>query len=225
VHNAGGRVLVVDDDVTLRNLLVHVLQVEGYDPVGAGSAQEALRQAHQRVPDAAIVDVKLGSGPDGFTVGRRLREMGDVRLIFLTGADSAEDIRAGFAAGADLYIEKPFAIEKLLARLESVIGRTYGLRRGPWRVGDLVVDYGSRTATREGRPVDLTPREFDILAALARRAGRVLSKEEILIEVWGYRDYTPNTVERHLSALRRKLHQLGPALIHTVRGSGYILRG
>jgi two-component system OmpR family response regulator len=218
------KVLVVEDEPIVRDLLVAVMRTEGYEVVAAGDANAAFKQAKSFSPHLALVDVKLGSGPDGFTVARRLREEADVALLFLTSADEAEDIRAGFAAGADLYVTKPFSVDTLLVQIEAVLARAGKSRNAHWEAGDVVVDEAARAVTRSGKPVDLTPVEFELLCRLVRRPGRVLTKTQLLSELWGYRDYNPNVVERHMSALRRKLEANGPRLVHTVHGAGYVFR-
>lgn len=218
------KVLVVEDEPVVRDLLVAVLRTEGYDALPVADGNGAMREAKSFGPDLALVDVRLGNGPDGYAVARRLREEADVALLFLTSADEAEDIRAGFAAGADLYITKPFSVDSLLVQVEAVLARTGKSRDAHWEVADVVVDEAARAVTRSGKPVDLTPVEFELLCRLVRRPGRVLTKAQLLSELWGYRDYNPNVVERHMSALRRKLEANGPRLVHTVHGAGYIFR-
>jgi DNA-binding response OmpR family regulator len=218
------KVLVVEDEPIVRDLLVAVLRGEGYEVVSAGDANGALKEARSFRPHLALVDVRLGSGPDGLTVARRLREEDDVALLFLTGADDAEDIRAGFAAGADLYVTKPFSVDSLLVQVEAVLERAGKSRDARWEAADVVVDEAARAVTRSGMPVDLTPVEFELLCRLVRRPGRVVTKTQLLSELWGYRDYNPNVVERHMSALRRKLEANGPRLVHTVHGAGYVFR-
>jgi DNA-binding response OmpR family regulator len=218
------KVLVVEDEPIVRDLLVAVMRTEGYEVVAAGDAGAAFKQAKSFMPHLALIDVKLGSGPDGFTVARRLREEADVALLFLTSADEADDIRAGFAAGADLYVTKPFSVDTLLVQIEAVLARAGKSRNAHWEAGDVVIDEAARAVTRSGKPVDLTPVEFELLCRLVRRPGRVLTKTQLLAELWGYRDYNPNVVERHMSALRRKLEANGPRLVHTVHGAGYVFR-
>ena len=218
------RVLVVEDEPIVRDLLVAVMRTEGYEVVPAGDARAALRHAKSFRPHLALIDVRLGSGPDGFSVARRMREEADVALLFLTSADEAEDIRAGFAAGADLYVTKPFSVDSLLVQIEAVLARAGKSRDAHWEAADVVVDEAARAVTRSGKPLDLTPVEFELLCRLVRRPGRVVTKSQLLSELWGYRDYNPNVVERHMSALRRKLEAYGPRLVHTVHGAGYVFR-
>jgi DNA-binding response OmpR family regulator len=218
------KVLVVEDEPIVRDLLVTVMRTEGYEVLAAADSSAALRQAKSFQPHLALIDVRLGNGPDGFTVARRLREEAHVSLLFLTSADEADDIRAGFAAGADLYITKPFSVDSLLVQIEAVLARAGKSREAHWEVGDVVVDEAARAVTRSGQPMDLTPVEFELLCHLVRRPGRVVTKTQLLSALWGYRDYNPNVVERHMSALRRKLEANGPRLIHTVHSAGYVFR-
>lgn len=175
-------------------------------------------------PDLALLDVRLGSGPGGLAVARRLRATGDLPIIFLTAADAVEDRLSGFDAGAEDYVTKPFAMAELLARMRALLRRTRGLDNGVWGVGDLVVDEAAHRARRGDAELILTKVEFDLLVALGRNAGRVLSKGQLLADVWGFADYDPNVVEVAMSGLRRKLEGHGPRLVQTVRGVGYVLR-
>ncbi|MGI8624523.1 MAG: response regulator transcription factor, partial [Solirubrobacteraceae bacterium] len=160
----------------------------------------------------------------GLTLARRMRRAEDVPIIFLTARDTAGDRLAGFAAGGDDYVVKPFLMEELLARVRAVLRRSGRSSSDVVEVGDLIVDEGAGRATRGRHPVDLTATELRLLCYLARHRGRVLSKVQILTQVWGYEHYDPNVVEVHVSALRRKLEALGPRLIHTQRGLGYVVR-
>ena len=219
------RVMVVEDDRVVQRLLVAVLQAEGYDVVAAADGNTALRRAKTFAPDLALLDVRLGAGIDGIALARRLREQtDDIRLLFLTAADQPDDLRAGFDAGADFYMTKPFSVDALLVRVEVLLRRAGKNPQTRWQVGDLTVDEAAHQVTRGGRPLALRPREFDLLCVLAKRAGRVLAKEHLLNELWGYDIDNPNVVERHISSLRRKLHAHGPPLIHTVRSVGYVIR-
>ena len=218
------RVLVVEDDITVRNLLEAVLRSEGYDIAIASTSAEALAEARRRPPDIAIVDVRLGGGPDGLTVARRLREDRELPILVVSAADSGEDLRAGFAAGADFYVTKPFSVDDLIVRVEVLLRRDRKSGSLIRAVGDMEVDEGGHSVRRAGTPIDLTPREFDLLCALARRPGRVVAKPQLLSEIWGH-SHGRNLVETHMSSLRKKLEAHGPRLIHTVRGVGYVIRG
>jgi two-component system OmpR family response regulator len=224
VQRAPIRILVVEDDAAIRDAVVVALGDEGYEVRLAEDGSSALRRAEEFRPDLAIVDIRLPTGPDGLAVARRIREAKDLPVLFLTAADGLEDRLAGFAAGADDYIVKPFSMPELLMRIRAILRRTGSLRSGAWQVGDLLVDEAARIVTRNGAVIDLTPTEFEILSTLGRHRGQVLSKVQLLSLVWGYEAYDPNVVEAHVSSLRRKLEVHGSRLIHTVRGAGYGLR-
>jgi DNA-binding response OmpR family regulator len=167
--------------------------------------------------------VALPGGVDGFEVGRRLRAEREIPLIYLTGRAATEQKLTAFDLGADDYITKPFAMAELLARLRAVLHRS-GAAERVLRVRDLVVDEAGGLASRAGERLDLTTTELRLLAALCRRAGEAVSKTQLLTEVWGFDEYSPNLVEVHVSALRHKLEQSGPRILFTERGAGYVIR-
>lgn len=216
--------LIVEDDPPIRSAVEVALRGEGYEVRAEPDGASIELVAAEFVPDLAILDLRLPSGPDGFSIGRLLRRTSDVPIIFLTAADSIEDRLDGFAAGADDYIVKPFSIAELLARTQALLRRAGRLAFPPKQVGDLVIDQTARTATRAGHALDLTRTEWELLQALAQRPGQVLSKMQLLTHVWGFDAYDSNLVEVHLSALRRKIEAHGPRLVHTVRGMGYVLK-
>jgi DNA-binding response OmpR family regulator len=218
------RILIVEDDSTLRDALCGALTADGYlvQACADGLFPDSLIREFD--PDLALLDVRLGSGPGGLTVARRLRAARDLPIIFLTAADAVADRLAGFDAGAEDYVSKPFAMAELLARVRALLRRTGAWDTGVWGVGDLVVDEGARRVRRGGAELVLTKVEFDLLVALGRNAGRVLSKGQLLADVWGFADYDPNVVEVAMSGLRRKLESHGPRLVQTVRGVGYVMR-
>jgi DNA-binding response OmpR family regulator len=218
------RILLVEDDVTIRQALAVALRDDGYQVSAHPDGSSALESAEAFRPDLALLDVRLPPGPDGLAVARSLRQSRNIPVVFLTAADALEDRLAGFHAGGDDYVVKPFSMAELLARLRAVLRRAGGLDSGVWQVNDLVVDESARTAVRGGTVIELTRTEFDLLALLGRQRGRVLSKRQILVELWGYEGYQENVVEAHMSSLRRKLEGVGARLIHTVRGAGYVLR-
>jgi two-component system OmpR family response regulator len=216
------RILVVDDDPGARQLLSHLLEDDGHDVVAVESGEEALRVADTFAPDLALLDGGL-PGMDGRTVARRLRDRRDLGLIFVTGADSADDVYAGFDAGGDDYVVKPFDPELLLRRVRAVLRR---LDQAPkvWEVGPLVLDEGARRVVVDGVDVRLSAIEFELLRVLVRFRGRVVTPEQLLDEVWNYR-YDPHVVESTISRLRAKLESTGcPRFVHTVRAQGYVLR-
>ena len=194
---------------------------------------DALRQAEAARPDLIVLDVVLPD-LDGFEVCRRLRAAGnEVPVIFLTARDTSSDTVTGLALGGDDYVTKPFSVEALVARVRAVLRRASrpaprdDARRRPrlLRVGDLELDESRWTVHRAGVPVELSPTEFRLLAYLMRHQGRVLTRAQLLENVWGW-DYAGQSqiVETYVSYLRRKLDPLGPPLIHTQRGVGYSLR-
>jgi two-component system, OmpR family, response regulator len=222
---AAPRILVVEDDAALRDSLVVALRAEGYEVEAAADGATGLEAVEVFRPDLAVLDVRLPSGPDGLELSRQLRARGDVPVLFLSALGGLEDRLAGFEAGGDDYLTKPFSTSELLVRIQALLRRSGRLEARAWQVGDLVVDEAARIVTRGGVPVSLTRTEFDLLAALGRSVGTVVSKARLLALVWGFETYDENLVEVHISALRRKLEELGPRLVHTVRGVGYVLRG
>jgi two-component system OmpR family response regulator len=218
------RVLVVEDDVVIRSALEVALRGEGYEVRAEPDGTAVDKVASQFRPDLAILDVRLPEGPDGYALAGILRRSSDIPFMFLTAADTVDDRLAGFRAGADDYLVKPFSMAELLARVQALLRRSGRLSSDAWQVGDLVVDDGARTVVRGGLPLDLTRTEYELLVILVQHVGKVLSKTQLLTHVWGFEAYDPNLVEVHMSALRRKLEAAGPRMIHTVRGAGYVLR-
>ncbi|MEV6980642.1 response regulator transcription factor [Sphaerisporangium sp. NPDC051017] len=222
------RVLVVDDEPDLAEVLSAVLRYEGWQVRVAGDGASALRTAREFTPDAVVLDVML---PDigGLEVLRRLRaEIPQVCVLFLTARDAVEDRIAGITAGGDDYVTKPFSLEEVLARLRGLLRRAGMARAGEGGrlvVGDLVMDEDAREVTRAGQLIDLTPTEFELLRFLMRNPRRVLSKARILDRVWSY-DFggQAHVVELYISYLRKKIDAEAPPLIHTVRGVGYVIK-
>ncbi len=217
------RVLVVEDDAAVRDALTVALEQQSFD-VRATSDGLAIEQTVRDFrPDLAVLDVRLPVGPSGLGVARTIRMLTDAPIIFLTAADEVEDRLAGFRAGGDDYLAKPFSVEELLARIRALLRRS-GRLAARWQVADVVVDEDARTVTRGAERLELTRTEFDLLVALGSKPGRVLSKNQLLAAVWGFEEYDPNLVEVYISTLRRKLEEHGPRLINTVRGVGYVLQ-
>ena len=215
------RVLLVEDDTAVREAVAAALAGEGYHVLDLADGVAAPHHVTTFRPDLAILDVRLPAGPSGLGLARLVRQECEAAVLMLTAADAVPDRLAGFEAGADDYVAKPFAMEELLARVRALLRRTGRLASAAWQVGDLVVDEAARSVVRGGQPIDLTHTEFALLLALGRHPGRVLPKTQLLTAVWGLDAYDPNVVEVHISALRRKLEAHGPRLIHTVRGVGY----
>jgi two-component system OmpR family response regulator len=220
------RLLVVEDEEMILELLAGSLRFAGFEVMTAASGAEALRAVAASRPDLMLLDVMMPDG-DGFEVVRRMRSSGpDVPVIFLTARDGVRERVAGLALGADDYVTKPFSLDEVLERIRAVLRRAGRAAANPrLRVADLELDEDGHEVRRNGTPIALTPTEFRLLRFLMFNAGRVLSKQQILDHVW---DHNPagdgNVVEPCVSYLRRKVDQGEPRLIHTVRGVGYVLR-
>lgn len=220
-----GRVLLVEDDSAVREAVEIAFRGEGFDVWAEADGTSIEKVVDSFQPDVAILDVRLPTGPDGYTMVRQLRRLDDLPVVLLTSADSLDDRLSGFRAGADDYLSKPFSMAELLVRVQALLRRSGRSSDCTHRVGDIVVVDGTRTVTRDGVEVDLTRTEYELLSALCRYPGQVLSKQQLLKQVWGgFDSYGGNVVEVHMSALRRKLEAHGPRVIHTVRSVGYVLR-
>jgi two-component system, OmpR family, response regulator len=223
-----GRILVVDDESSITELLSTALRYMGYEVAAAKSGGAALQQASAMSPDLIVLDVMLPD-MDGFEVCRRLRADGDfVPVIFLTARDAEDDRVTGFIRGGDDYVTKPFSLEELTLRIGALLRRTRTTDDRPTtrlRYRDLEMDEDRHQVWRGGRQVSLSPTEFRLVRYLLLNAERVLSKQQILDHVWQY-DFNgdDNVVETYISYLRRKLDAGGEKLIQTVRGFGYTLR-
>ncbi|QGQ20278.1 response regulator [Cellulomonas sp. JZ18] len=229
------RLLVVDDEPNIRELLATSLRFAGFEVHAAADGGSALRLARDTDPDLVVLDVMLPD-MDGFTVTRRLREKGQhVPVLFLTARDDTADKVQGLTVGGDDYVTKPFSLEEVVARIRAILRRTApdeGLGSSVLRYADLELDDDTHEVRRAGHLVDLSPTEFKLLRYLMLNPNRVLSKTQILDHVWQY-DWggDANIVESYISYLRRKIDQLTgpdgerlPPLIHTKRGVGYLLR-
>ncbi|WKX70620.1 response regulator transcription factor [Streptomyces sp. XD-27] len=222
------RVLVVDDESALADLLSMALRYEGWDARAAGDGAEAVRTARDFRPDAVVLDIMLPD-MDGLAVLGRLRaELPDIPVLFLTAKDAVEDRIAGLTAGGDDYVTKPFSLEEVVARLRGLLRRSgAAAARGAslLTVGDLVLDEDSHEVSRAGQEVHLTATEFELLRYLMRNPRRVLSKAQILDRVWSY-DFggQANVVELYISYLRRKIDAGRSPMIHTRRGAGYLIK-
>ncbi|MEU8677291.1 response regulator transcription factor [Streptomyces sp. NPDC048560] len=223
------RVLVVDDEAPLAELLSMALRYEGWDVRSAGDGGGAVRAARDFRPDAVVLDVMLPD-MDGLAVlGRMRRELSDVPVLFLTARDSVEDRIAGLTAGGDDYVTKPFSLEEVVARLRGLIRRsgTAAAARSDSTlvVGDLVLNEDSHEVSRGERSIHLTATEFELLRFLMRNPRRVLSKAQILDRVWNY-DFggQANVVELYISYLRKKIDAGHTPMIHTRRGAGYLIK-
>jgi len=220
------RILVVDDEAAITDLVGLALRYEGFEVASAATGRAALAAAADFAPDLLVLDVML---PDftGLDVCARLRSQGmRVPVVFLTARDATEDKITGLTVGGDDYVTKPFSLDELVARIRAVLRRTRpDAEDTRLSFGDLVIDEDAHEARRGGEPMDLTPTEFKLLRYLTVNAGRVMSKAQILDHVWQY-DFGggDNVVETYISYLRKKVDRDRVPLIHTVRGVGYSLR-
>ena len=221
------RVLVVDDEDSITDLVATALRYVGFEVAIASNGRQALERASSFRPELVVLDVMLPD-LDGFEVVRRLRSDGvRVPIVFLTARDATEDKVAGLTIGGDDYVTKPFSLEELVARVRAVLRRTSGGQdqSGRLQIADLEMDEDSHQVWRAGQAVELTATEFKLLRYLMMNARRVLSKAQILDHVWNY-DFggDGSIVETYISYLRKKVDAYEPRLIHTVRGVGYTLR-
>lgn len=222
------RVLVVDDEPNLTELLSMALRYEGWDVRTAGTGMAAVRAAREFGPDAVALDMMLPDF-DGLEVLRRMRaHHSNIPVLFLTAKDAVEDRVAGLTAGGDDYVTKPFSLEEVVARLRALMRRTAVMAEESsslLTVGDLTLDEDSHEVTRAGQPIQLTATEFELLRYLMRNPKRVLSKAQILDRVWNY-DFggQANVVELYISYLRKKIDAGREPMIHTMRGVGYVLK-
>jgi two-component system, OmpR family, response regulator len=222
------RVLVVDDEVNIAELISMALRYEGWQVQMAHTGSAAVSAAREQGPDAVVLDMMLPD-IDGLEVLRRMRtSQPDVPVVFLTARDAVEDRIAGLTAGGDDYVTKPFSLEELVARLRGLMRRTGAQRAATTSVlvvGDLELDEDSHEVTRAGEEISLTATEFELLRYLMRNPKRVLSKAQILDRVWNY-DFggQANVVELYISYLRKKIDAGRAPMIHTMRGAGYVLK-
>ncbi len=217
------RVLVVDDDAALAEMLGIVLRGDDIEPVFCADGSKALDVFHQARPDVVLLDVML-PGTSGGEIARQIRAESDVPIIMLTALTETADVVAGLQAGADDYVTKPFKPRELLARIRAQGRRTGSAGNEVLRLADLVIVQASHTVTRDGEHIALTPLEFDLLTCLARRPWQVFTREELLKEVWGYQHASDTRlVNVHVQRLRAKveLDPEHPQVVLTVRGVGY----
>lgn len=222
------RVLTVDDEASLTDLLRLALRYEGWEVTTASSGTEAVKAAREVKPDVMVLDMMLPDF-DGLEVMRRVRtEQPDVPVVFLTAKDALDDRIGGLTAGGDDYVTKPFSLEELVARLRGLLRRSGATTARPESqivVGDLIMDEDSHEVTRAGEAINLTNTEFELLRFMMRNPRHVLSKAQILDRVWNY-DFggQANVVELYISYLRKKIDANREPMIHTRRGAGYMLK-
>ncbi|MEA2428727.1 MAG: two-component system, OmpR family, response regulator MprA [Thermoleophilaceae bacterium] len=219
------RVLVVEDDDEIADVLRRSLRIEGYDVKVSGDGGQALDEAGVFEPDAVVLDLGL-PGMDGIDVARQLRSDGDVPILILTARDGLDERVEGLDSGADDYLVKPFEREELLARLRALLRRRPPRGSASLVVGDLRLNPDTHEVFRGERRIELTAREFELLEYLMRNERLVVSRERLLDDVWGYAPLAEtNTVDVFISNVRRKLEAGGePRILHTVRGAGYVIR-
>ncbi len=218
-----GRVLVVDDDLALAEMLGIVLRNEGLDVVHVADGSLAVETFRQSRPDLVLLDVML-PGVDGIEICRRIRAESGIPIVMLTARTDTLDVVVGLESGADDYVVKPFKPTELIARLKARLRRGDEPEPERLEIGDLVIDVAGHTVTRGGAPLSLTPLEFDLLVALARKPWQVFTREVLLEQVWGYRHAgDTRLVNVHVQRLRSKIEKdpEHPEIVVTVRGVGY----
>ncbi|MBV9102449.1 MAG: response regulator transcription factor [Candidatus Eremiobacteraeota bacterium] len=225
MESLGARVLVVDDEAAMRDLLEYGLGQAGFSVRSVVDGRAALDAVNKWSPEIIVLDVMLPE-VDGFTLLPALRRVTEAPIVMLSARSETAERVSGLSRGADDYIAKPFEFEELVARLHSALRRPRLEQRQTYTFADLTVDVGRRVAFRGTRRIDLTRREFDLLLAFVRNPDRVFSRSELLDMVWGVdRDIVPNTVETYISYLRAKVDSNEPVkLLQTLRGVGYVLR-
>jgi two-component system, OmpR family, response regulator ResD len=220
------RILLVDDDQTLSNLLSRFLRESNFEVFEASNGPASLRLAYNERPDLVLLDVMM-PGMDGWEVCARLRELSDVPVIMITAKAAEADKLRGFRLGVDDYVTKPFSFVELVARIQAVIGRVHNESKQAGYIahGEIVLNMEKYQASLAGRTLILTPTEFRLLEVLVRRKGRVVSEEDLIREVWGSERSDPALVRRYILLLRKKLEDdpASPIWVRTVRGFGYRL--
>jgi two-component system response regulator MtrA len=218
-----GRVLVVDDDPALAEMLGIVLRTEGFDPSFVADGDRALTAFRSTKPDLVLLDVML-PGTDGIDVCRQIRAESGTPIVMLTARGDTIDVVLGLESGADDYIVKPFKPKELVARIRARLRHNEGRTAEMLSIGDLTIDVAGHVVARDGAPLALTPLEFDLLTALARKPGQVFTREHLLEQVWGYRHAADTRlVNVHVQRLRAKIERdpEHPQIVVTVRGVGY----
>lgn len=220
------RILVIEDDLQIADLLRRGLIYEGYTVEVAADGETGLTAARDRPPDIVLLDLML-PGVDGLTVCRRLRAAGELPILILTAKEAVPDRVAGLDAGADDYLIKPFSFEELLARVRALLRRQQrNATQDELRFADLSLNLSSREVQRGDRRIELTAREFELLTLFMQNPRQVLTRDVLYDRIWGY-DFggESNIIEVYIRYLRSKLEEGGASrLIHTVRGVGYALR-
>ncbi len=218
-------ILVVDDESSITDFVSYALQKEGFTVDTAANGEDALAMAAQTNFDLFILDIML-PGIDGYELCRRLRTQTSVPVLFLSARDTELDKVVGLELGADDYLAKPFGLRELIARVRALLRRANGqvAEAEVYEASGITLSEDAHTATGEHGDIDLTPREFELMAALMKQAGKVVSREDLLREAWGWEYLTETkTVDTHIKRLRDKIEAAGydPAIVETVRGYGY----
>jgi two-component system response regulator RegX3 len=232
VSDTPARILVVDDEPSITEFVSYNLRKDGHDVTVTGDGDTALSLAARHPFDLVILDVML-PGMDGYEVCKRLRAVSDVAVLFLSARDTELDKVVGLEIGGDDYLAKPFGVRELSARVKALLrrrqpgARDSGLAGERYEAGGILLDESTHLATGDHGPIDLTPREFELLACLMRHSGKVLSREQLLRDAWGWEYLVETkTVDTHVKRLRDKLEaaQVDHSLVETVRGYGYRFR-
>lgn len=217
------KILVVDDDPAISEMLTIVLEAEGFDPLPITDGNEAIGAFHDHDPELVLLDLML-PGMNGVDICKEMRQESNVPIIMLTAKTDTVDVVLGLESGADDYITKPFKPKELVARIRARLRRTDDVPTEILEIGDLIIDEPEHTVRRDDEEINLTPLEFDLLLELARKPGQVLSREELLESVWGYRNASDTRlVNVHIQRLRAKVEKDAedPQIVLTVRGVGY----
>ncbi|WP_227980226.1 response regulator transcription factor [Nocardia spumae] len=217
-----GRILLIEDADAIRTAIAAAVHTAGHEVLAREHGERLEADLEQFRPDVVVLDVML-PGRDGFGLLEVVRARSGAGVVMVTARDGVADRVRGLRSGSDDYVVKPFDLAELVARIEALL-RRMGRLHDRITIADLVVETDSGTVRRGSAPITLTATEFKLLSYLAAHRDRVVTKTQILTAVWGYEDYDPNLVEVYVSAVRRKLEEHGPRLLHTVRGLGYALR-
>lgn len=226
MENTPARILIVDDEPSITEFVSYAMQKEGYQTEIASDGEEALRKIEQHHFDLFILDIML-PGIDGYELCRRIRAKMSTPILFLSARDTELNKVVGLELGADDYLAKPFGVRELLARTRALLRRTQGndmISANEISAGGITLNEDTHVAEGDKGPIDLTPREFELLACLMRNAGKVVSREDLLHDAWNWEFITETkTVDAHIKRLRDKIEAAGydPKLVETVRGYGY----
>lgn len=229
MSDSPARILVVDDESSITEFVSYALKKEGYTPDVVDNGEDALKKAEENKYDLFVLDIML-PGIDGYELCRRLRTKTNAPVLFLSARDREVDKVVGLEIGADDYLAKPFGVRELIARVRALLRRsqgTNGVASHELTASGITLDEDAHTATGAAGDIDLTPREFELLACLMKNAGNVVSREDLLHDAWGWEYLTETkTVDTHIKRLRDKIEAAGydPAIVETVRGYGYRIK-